>query len=79
LSSSRSITPRAARCPWGTRSPWFDDGIVLSRLRRNGGDYDLVDGTREVCTTGLPFPVTIDLPALTASRLTLPGLARPDN
>jgi hypothetical protein len=52
---------------------------VLSRLRRNGGDYDLVDGTREVCTTGLPFPVTIDLPALTTSRLTLPGLARPDN
>jgi hypothetical protein len=49
--------------------PWFDEGIVLPRLRLGAaGGYEMVDSTREVCTTVLPFPVTIDLPALTAGR-----------
>jgi Uma2 family endonuclease len=49
--------------------PWFDDGIVLSRLRLGiGGRYELVHSTREVCITMLPFPVTIDLPELSAGR-----------
>jgi hypothetical protein len=49
--------------------PWFDDGIVLSRLRLGiGGRYELVHSTREVCITMLPFPVTIDLPDLSAGR-----------
>jgi len=49
--------------------PWFEDRIELSRLRLGtGGSYEMVDSTRDLFTTMLPFPLTIDLPALTASR-----------
>lgn len=49
--------------------PWFEDRIELSRLRLGiGGRYEMVDSTRELCVTMLPFPVTVDLPALSASR-----------
>ena len=51
------------------------EGIVLSRLRLGvGGTYEMVGSTREICRTRLPFPVTIDLPALSADRR--PGLRR---
>jgi Uma2 family endonuclease len=49
--------------------PWFDDRIELSRLRLGvDGRYEMVDSTHELCITMLPFPMTIDLPALSASR-----------
>jgi Uma2 family endonuclease len=52
--------------------PWFPDRIELSRLRLGiGGTYEMVDTARVVCTTMLPFPVTIDLLALSAARQSL--------
>jgi Uma2 family endonuclease len=49
--------------------PLNKDGIVLNeyRLGDNGG-YDLVSTTDKVFTTDEPYPITIDLPALTARR-----------
>jgi Uma2 family endonuclease len=45
------------------------EGIVLSAFRRSpDGGYDLVRSTRQVFHTDTPYPITIDLPALTARR-----------
>ena len=52
--------------------PLFDDGIVLSQFRPGpGGDYEMVGSTKDVFKTDVPFPVTIDLPALTVLRRTM--------
>jgi Uma2 family endonuclease len=49
--------------------PWFEDRMELSRFRLGvDGRYEMVDSTRERCITMLPFPVTIDLPVLSAKR-----------
>jgi Uma2 family endonuclease len=49
--------------------PMFKDGIVLSQFRPGpSGDYEMVGSTRQVFTTDVPFPVTIDLPGLTAMQ-----------
>jgi hypothetical protein len=52
--------------------PLFEDGIVLSQFRPGpSGDYEMVGSTKDVFRTDVPFPVTIDLPALTALRRTM--------
>jgi Uma2 family endonuclease len=47
--------------------PFFADGMVLTQYRMAGaGEYEVVTNTNEIFSTRLPYPVTIDLPALTA-------------
>jgi Uma2 family endonuclease len=54
--------------------PLFDDGIVLSEFRPGAnGDYELVSSTDRLFRTDVPYPVTIDLPALTERRRTMMG------
>ena len=49
--------------------PLLEEGIVLSAFHPGPrGDYDMVISTRQVFATDVPYPVTIDLPALTARR-----------
>jgi Uma2 family endonuclease len=57
--------------------PLNKDGIVLIEYRRgDNGVYDLVSTTDKVFTTEEPYPITIDLPALTAQRDATPKRAR---
>jgi Uma2 family endonuclease len=49
--------------------PMFDSGIVLTEYRRGEkGEYELISSTSKVFTTDVPYPTTIDLPALTIAR-----------
>lgn len=48
--------------------------MVLDRQRRR---YVLDGVTTDVFTTDLPYPITIDLPALTAERDAFPGRSKP--
>jgi Uma2 family endonuclease len=49
--------------------PLHDDGIVLTEFRPGaGGDYEIFTSTRQIFSTDVPYPVTLDLPALTARR-----------
>ena len=49
--------------------PLLEEGVVLSAFHPGPrGDYDMVISTRQVFATDVPYPVTIDLPALTARR-----------
>lgn len=60
--------------------PLFEDGIVLSQFRPGAnGDYEMFGSTRDVFTTDVPFPVKLDLPALTAQRRLLLEGARPQD
>jgi Uma2 family endonuclease len=58
----------------GMESYWVVDpaaveGVVLTEFRLGeGGGYEVVTSTEKVFTTDVPYPVTIDLPALTAMR-----------
>jgi Uma2 family endonuclease len=57
--------------------PLFEDGMVLSEFRPSpNGDYELVSSTNQIFTTDVPFPVTIDLPALTERRRAMMGGAQ---
>jgi Uma2 family endonuclease len=58
--------------------PLHDDGVVLSEFHPGAnGDYEIVRSTREVFVTDTPYPITLDLPALTARRRALLERARP--
>jgi Uma2 family endonuclease len=47
--------------------PFFADGMVLTQYRMGAaGEYEVVSNTSGVFSTDVPYPVTIDLPALTA-------------
>ncbi|WP_412740864.1 Uma2 family endonuclease [Krasilnikovia sp. MM14-A1259] len=60
--------------------PLFDDGIVLTAFQPGDtGEYEIVASTNKVFTTEVPFPVTVDLPALTERRRTLLERARPQD
>jgi Uma2 family endonuclease len=49
--------------------PSFEGGIVLTEFRLGvNGQYDTITSTDKVFTTDVPYPITIDLPALTALR-----------
>jgi Uma2 family endonuclease len=49
--------------------PTFNDGVVMTVLQRSGsGHYEQVASTDKVFNTDVPYPITIDLPALTALR-----------
>jgi Uma2 family endonuclease len=49
--------------------PLFEDGIVLTEFQPDAcGEYEIVSSTDKVFVTDVPFPVTIDLPALTERR-----------
>lgn len=49
--------------------PSFEGGVVLTEFRiGQGGQYDMITSTNRVFTTDVPYPVTIDLPALTDLR-----------
>ena len=49
--------------------PGFEGGVVLTEfLIGERGRYELVTSTNKVFTTDRPFPVTIDVPALTDFR-----------
>jgi hypothetical protein len=62
-----------------TVDPLFPDGIVLTEFRPGAsGDYEAVGSTNGVFTTDVPFPVTIDLPALTARLRALTEPGHPD-
>ncbi len=58
--------------------PLFPAGIVLSEYRRGPvGSYELVTSTDKVFETDVPYPVRLDLPALTARRKALLEHAEP--
>jgi Uma2 family endonuclease len=49
--------------------PAVADGIVLTEFRPGkSGSYDVVTSTSKLFVTDVPYPVTIDLPALTRRR-----------
>ena len=49
--------------------PTFDGGIQLTENRiGDDGAYEQIVSTNKVFTTEVPYPVTIDLPKLTAWR-----------
>jgi Uma2 family endonuclease len=49
--------------------PTFDGGVVLTEFRiSESGQYEIAASTNKVFTTDSPFPITIDVPALTALR-----------
>jgi Uma2 family endonuclease len=58
----------------GVRSYWvvdptFKGGVVLTEFRiGENGQYDMITSTNRVFTTDVPYPATIDLPALTELR-----------
>jgi Uma2 family endonuclease len=58
--------------------PLHDDRIVLTEFRPGpSGDYEIVGSTDKVFSTDVPYPVTLDLPALSARRRALLERARP--
>lgn len=60
--------------------PLFEDGIVLSRFQPGPhGEYEMVGSTKGVFSTDVPFPVTIDLPALTAQSRAMLSHARAEH
>jgi Uma2 family endonuclease len=49
--------------------PTFQGGVVLTEFGVGEADhYEIVTSTNRVFTTDLPFPITVDVPALTALR-----------
>ncbi|WP_045741421.1 Uma2 family endonuclease [Actinoplanes rectilineatus] len=49
--------------------PAFEKGVALTEFRLDdSGVYEVITNTDKVFTTDVPYPVTIDLPALTALR-----------
>jgi Uma2 family endonuclease len=49
--------------------PTFDGGVMLTDFRiGSDGTYDIAASTNKVYTTDQPYPITIDVPALTALR-----------
>jgi len=49
--------------------PTFQGGVVLTEFGvAEGGHYEIVTSTNKVFTTDLPFPITVDVPALSAIR-----------
>jgi Uma2 family endonuclease len=49
--------------------PTFEGGVVLTEFRiGEDGTYDIVASTNRTFTTNVPYPVTVDLPALTKLR-----------
>jgi Uma2 family endonuclease len=49
--------------------PSFEGGVVLTEFRLgDNGQYDTITSTNKVFTTDTPYPITIDVPALTALR-----------
>jgi Uma2 family endonuclease len=49
--------------------PTFEGGVVLTEFGLGpNGQYDIVASTNKVFTADLPYPITIDVPALTALR-----------
>jgi Uma2 family endonuclease len=59
--------------------PLHEDGIVLTEFRPgHNGDYEIISSTSGIFKTDVPYPVTIDLPALTARRRAVLDAARPE-
>jgi len=49
--------------------PTFDGGVVLTEFRiGEDGSYETVTSTNKVFTTDVPYPIAIDVPALTELR-----------
>lgn len=58
--------------------PLFPDGIVLTEFRIGAdGEYEIVSSTNKEFTTDAPYPVTIDMSALTARQQELLDDIRP--
>jgi Uma2 family endonuclease len=49
--------------------PSFEGGVMLTEFRLDeSGQYDTITSTNKIFTTDIPYPITIDVPALTALR-----------
>jgi Uma2 family endonuclease len=49
--------------------PTFEAGVVLTEFRVSvDGSYEIAENTNKIFETELPYPITIDVPALTALR-----------
>jgi hypothetical protein len=49
--------------------PTFEGGVVLTEFRiGDDGHYETVASTNRVFVTDVPYPITIDVPALTELR-----------
>lgn len=49
--------------------PTFEGGVMLTEFRISGdGAYEIAASTNKVFTTDVPYPISIDVPALTALR-----------
>lgn len=58
--------------------PMFPSGMVLTEFRPGAtGQYEIVRSTAEVFETDTPYPVSLDLPGLSAARTALLERAKP--
>jgi Uma2 family endonuclease len=49
--------------------PVFEGGVVLTEFQiGDTGRFDIATSTNKIFTTDVPFPITVDVPALTALR-----------
>jgi Uma2 family endonuclease len=64
----RLFAAAGVECYWVV-DPTFKGGVVLTEYRiGGGGQYDTITSTNKVFVTEVPFPITVDVPALTALR-----------
>jgi Uma2 family endonuclease len=78
LHSKPRLLARAGLPHYWVLDPFHSEGIVLAVFRLGSdGQYSLVTETRQAFETDVPFPVTVDLPALDARRKMLLGDSPP--
>jgi len=67
LYAKSRVYAKAGIAQYWVIDPTFKDGFVLTQyLRGPTGEYEVAVSTNKVFSTDEPYPVTIDLPALTA-------------
>jgi Uma2 family endonuclease len=78
LHSKPRLLARAGLPNYWVLDPFHAEGIVLAVFRLGSdGQYSLVAETSQAIETDVPFPVTVDLPALDARRQMLLGDSPP--
>lgn len=79
LHTKPKVFARAGLPSYWVVDPFHNAGVVLAEFRlADDGQYELLTETEKVFTTEVPYPVTIDLPALTARRQEILDFAPPE-
>jgi hypothetical protein len=74
LINGRLIVPRGVPTYW-VIDPLHEKMTLTELLLTSGGEYDFGVHTSEIFTTDRPWPVALDLPALTERRAELSARA----